>query len=794
VGAGGAAVVEAEEAAPPLVTITTAFYNTGEVFRETARCVFAQSLQAWEWVIVNDGSTDAASLALLDEFRRCDARVRVVDHPQNRGLSAARNTGFREARTAYVYQLDSDDLIEPTAVEKCLWYMHTHPGSAFVGTRVVGFGAQEYMWDKGFHMGETFLEENLATPMGIIRRSVFDEVGEYDEGNRGGMEDWEFWLRCAAHGHWGETIPEYLAWYRRREQHWDSWANMRAEEKRREFHDALRERYEPLLRGRFPRVAWRGQGAFEDVRIEPGLANPLAKGAPRLVLVVPWLTLGGADKFNVAMVRELVERGWEVTVVTTLAGDNSWLPEFTALTPDVFVTPHFLHPTDVPAFIRYLIESRSPDAVMVSNSEMGYHLLAYLRAYCPEPAYVDLSHMEEPWWKNGGHPRYGAGSQALLDLNIVVSEHLKAWQVSRGADPSSIEVCYVSACESSGVWTRDMTARRAIRAELGIGDDRALILYAGRIVEQKRPRVFAQTIRELAAARDDFECVVAGDGPDMGWLRHFVHEHGLAARVHLVGAVPHARMPGLMSASDVFFLPSMWEGIAISIYEAMSMGLAVVGADVGGQRELVTPECGVLVPRMADEADEVRAYVAALSRVLDDPSHGGAMGVRGRARIQAGFEPAHMGERIVELLAEACRRHEERPRAPIAASFGVECAVRGLEYLRAWEASEVRGQECGRLARELGEVRRERDRLAQERDELSQERDSMLLDLYAAGHNGHHAFVPDPRSMAQQMIHENMRYRVVDRLNDALKSVGLQGTLKALTVRVLRRRGSGARH
>ncbi len=76
------------------MTITTAFFNTGEVFRDTARCVFGQSLQAWEWVIVNDGSSDPAALALLEEFRSIDPRVRVVDHPRNMGLSAARNTGF----------------------------------------------------------------------------------------------------------------------------------------------------------------------------------------------------------------------------------------------------------------------------------------------------------------------------------------------------------------------------------------------------------------------------------------------------------------------------------------------------------------------------------------------------------------------------------------------------------------------------------------------------------------------------------------------------------------------------
>lgn len=766
------------ETGAPLATITTAFYNPGEVFRDTARCVFGQSLQAWEWIIVNDGSTDPASLAILDEFRTIDPRVRVVDHPKNMGLSAARNTGFREARTPYVYQLDSDDLIEPTALEKCLWYMHTHPESAFVTSYVVGFQAQQYLWAKGFERGAEFLRDNLTTPMGLIRRDVFDEVGPYDESNRGGMEDWEFWLRCAAHGHWGETMPEFLAWYRRRDQHWDSWANMRADERRREFHDKLLQKYEPTLTGKFPYIRKRHHRAFQDVRVEPGLANPLAKESPRLLLIVPWLTLGGADKFNVAMVRELIARGWEVTVATTLAGDNSWHPEFTKLTPDVFVTPNFLPKADVPAFLRYLIESRRPDSVMVSNSEFGYHLLPYLRAHCPEPTYVDLSHMEEPWWKNGGHPRYSAASQPMLDMNIVVSKHLKNWLVDRGADEKRVEVCYVSACEDSRHWRRSVDAREKVRAGLDIADDQPVILYAGRIVEQKRPHMFAQTMRELVNAGQDFTCLVAGDGPDMGWLRGFVAEHGLEKQVRLLGAVPHAEMHDLMSASDIFFLPSMWEGIAISIYEAMSMELAVVGADVGGQRELVTKECGRLVPRR-DEALELVDYVDALTEMLADPEGCRAMGRAGRERIRQGFEPSHMGDRIVELLALAEQWRVEHPRLPLDKNFAIECATRGLEYIRANDVAEVQSQELHRLRCERESLLRERNELIQQRDRIAAEHRVMQEHSRLNGHR-----TPDPNLVARQMIAENMRYVAVDHLNSVLKSMKLQGPLKAITIKV----------
>ena len=70
---------------------------------------------------------------------------------------------------------------------------------------------------------------------------------------------------------------------------------------------------------------------------------------------------------------------WEVTVVATLPGEYGWLPRLLAHTPDVFVLPHFLQAGDFPRFFLYLIRSRHPDAVLVSNSLFAYTALPFLR-------------------------------------------------------------------------------------------------------------------------------------------------------------------------------------------------------------------------------------------------------------------------------------------------------------------------------------------------------------------------------------------------------------------------------
>ena len=680
----------ADPQVPPAVTIVTPFYNTGAIFDETARSVLRQSLQQWEWLIINDGSTDAESLTILQRYRQCDPRIRVIDHDTNKGLSAARNTGFRAAQTPYVVQLDSDDLLEPTAVEKWIWYLESYPEFAFISGYSVGFEAVDYLWEKGFHNGSAFLDDNLVDATCAIRRVVHEQVGGYDETIRAGCEDWDFWLRCANAGYWGGTLPEYLDWYRRRSSHGDRWGNWGDSRQLEAFRKNLRERYPQLWKGKFPQIqpAWHLPNATVP-NVLPW-ANTLQKKKPRVLLVLPWFTIGGADQFNLAAIAQLLAKGWEVSIATTLKGDHSWLPAFSRLTPDIFILHHFLRLVDYPRFLRYLIRSRQIDVVMVSNSELGYLLLPYLRATCPDVAFVDYCHAETEYWKNGGNPHLAVEYQELLDLNVVASAHLKSWMVKRGARPDNIEVCYINV--DTEWWRPDPAQRLTVRHELRLPENVPLILYVGRICAERPPQILGQTLLQLKTMKEQFVALVVGDGPELDWLRTFIRQHGLKEQVRLLGAVAHERVRELMAAADIFFLPSRWEGIALSIYEAMASGLAVVGADVGGQRELVTPECGVLVAK-SNEETEAREYAHVLHSLLHDPARRQALGSAAREHVCALFRLDQMGDRLDGLLREAMRRQAEGKRPVPGTGLGRACASQAVEYLRLSDTVEGLWQE-----------------------------------------------------------------------------------------------------
>lgn len=98
-----------------LFSIIIPVYNVEKYLRACLDSVIAQSFQEWEAVCVNDGSSDG-SLTILEEYAAKDGRFRVVNQP-NGGLSAARNAGMDAVKGDYILFLDSDDWLEPNALE-----------------------------------------------------------------------------------------------------------------------------------------------------------------------------------------------------------------------------------------------------------------------------------------------------------------------------------------------------------------------------------------------------------------------------------------------------------------------------------------------------------------------------------------------------------------------------------------------------------------------------------------------------------------------------------------------------
>lgn len=219
------------------------------------------------------------------------------------------------------------------------------------------------------------------------------------------------------------------------------------------------------------------------------------------------------------------------------------------------------------------------------------------------------------------------------------------------------------------------------------------------MVDQKQPRVLAKTARKLSQEGEQFLVVVVGDGPLLPWLRSYVRRNRLEGSVRILGSQPNARTRQLIGVADCVFLPSKNEGIAAAFYEAMALGVPVVGADVGGQRELVTPECGVLVER-GKEDKEAERYTRVLAELLRDPERRQKMGEAGRKRIQESFMLDAMGRRMESILEQARIIAVEHPRplpsADDARRAAVE-AMRAAAWALPWPSLALSGPLSWRL-------------------------------------------------------------------------------------------------
>lgn len=123
-----------------MISIITPIYNGLEFFPVTVASVHAQTRSDWEWLIVDDGSSDGTLEFCLDLAQR-DSRIRVLRHPNgaNLGQSASRNLAFRHASGEFLALLDCDDLWLPEKLERDVATLVRHPRAMFLYSRILNW-------------------------------------------------------------------------------------------------------------------------------------------------------------------------------------------------------------------------------------------------------------------------------------------------------------------------------------------------------------------------------------------------------------------------------------------------------------------------------------------------------------------------------------------------------------------------------------------------------------------------------------------------------------------------------
>ncbi len=209
----------------PTLAVLLCNYNHGHCVARALEALVTQSRPPDELVIVDDGSTDN-SIEVLERFAREHAFVRLIRHPQNRGIAGAMTTALASASSDYLYTAASDDYVLPGFFEAIMALAADYPDAGLL------FGLQVLTFDSGFSRlqddaprwtsptfatPERFLNEYLReatalhsqTTTYVYRRAAYEEAG----GLRAELGYWTdtFLARAVALGHGAAFVPRACA-------------------------------------------------------------------------------------------------------------------------------------------------------------------------------------------------------------------------------------------------------------------------------------------------------------------------------------------------------------------------------------------------------------------------------------------------------------------------------------------------------------------------------------------------------------------------------------------------------
>ncbi|HOY47816.1 MAG TPA: glycosyltransferase family A protein [Flavobacteriales bacterium] len=186
----------------PLVSVLMPVYNAGKDLAEAIQSILDQTYTNFEFIIVNDGSTDA-SRDVISNFN--DSRIHLIDNEVNKGLIATLNLGIDACKGEYIVRMDADDISLPERIEHQIAFLEAHSHYGLVGCWFEDFGDQiqskvvRYSDDDTYIRIRHLYQTHIAHPTAVWRASIIRAHQlKFDPAFVHG-EDYEFWVRMSAY-------------------------------------------------------------------------------------------------------------------------------------------------------------------------------------------------------------------------------------------------------------------------------------------------------------------------------------------------------------------------------------------------------------------------------------------------------------------------------------------------------------------------------------------------------------------------------------------------------------------
>ena len=341
-----------------------------------------------------------------------------------------------------------------------------------------------------------------------------------------------------------------------------------------------------------------------------------------ILMFIPYMIIGGAEKFDLDLIRLINKEKYTITILTDHPNEYILRQDFEKYADCVFEMPSFLERKDWLSFIEYIIYTRNINLIFITNSLFGYSILPYIKTTYPEISVIDYIHSIEFFNRDGGYGR---------DSKIMTPFIEKTLFCCKRSEEDGFRLLKIPKEKTSTVYigvdknklSFDNNLKDQMRKKYDI-EETINIGYICRIDYVKRPLLLVEIMKKSIAENNKIRFIIGGDGPLLKEMEQRVINYNIQDNVIFLGVVTNTKE--FYSMCDLTINCSIKEGLALTAYESLAMGIPIVSADVGGQKELINDKVGIIVPLIQKETDvtnfnysdvEINSYVEAINRIIE---------------------------------------------------------------------------------------------------------------------------------------------------------------------------------
>ena len=625
----------------PLVSVIIPCFNYGQYVEQSIRSVLSQTFTNLEIIVVEGGSTDGTTPGILRALeQRGLPRTSFVYRTEPHLVGDNRNFAIGLARGRYVCCLDADDLIKPTYLEIAV-FLAEFGGYDMVYPSLRSFENSDFCWLVSDPTWPEIAHINQASTVAMFRKAAWEHVGGFRDWGKGDQyvpEDWELWVRLIGHGFRAKSIREPLLMYRVHQVGLWGTCELPVEQQRKAIREANPQLF---VNGSVPAT----QSVDRSVASWDRLSEPTGSH-PSILLALPFITIGGAEKLFATLVQSLVGRGYKVVVITTLVLAETirdCADSFETITPYLFPLPRVLQNQEEcwQDFLFFLLKRHNVGAILIAGCDFVYRLLPEIAHQFPEIAVLDQLFNDEVHYPTNRH------YAAYIDTTLVPSQTLAGKLISEAGEQAD-KVCVIP----HGINIDEMTAPDATFDSSGLPESfrgKFLVSFFGRLSAEKSPADFVKIARHLRSY-DEIRFLMTGEGQERASVLALIEKYELQDRIHVPGFVDNLR--DLMALSDVVVVPSSVDGMPLVVFEAQAFGKPVVASAVGSIPSVIAEgETGFLCA-----PGNVKAFAARILELWRSPDLRRAIGDAARISVRAKHSAESMTTRYVEALDKARSR------------------------------------------------------------------------------------------------------------------------------------------